>query len=54
MALLQSPIVHGALIALVTAVAVDLHAWKSWGDVAFNFPTASFRWISSAVFGAVA
>lgn len=51
--ILTDPIVSGAVIALLTAFAVDLHAWKSWGDVAFNWKIASFRWVSAAIFGAL-
>jgi len=51
---LHQPAVRGALIALATAALADLHAWKSWGDVAFNFKTASFRWVTGAIFGAAA
>lgn len=52
--LLHQPVVRGALIAFVTAFGVDLHTWKSWGDVAFNWRTASFRWVSATIFGALA
>ena len=54
MLIVHSPIFHGAAIAFVTAFLGDLHAWKSWGDVAFNWKTASFKWVSSTIFGAAA
>lgn len=51
---MHSPLLHGAVIAFVTAFALDLHAWKSWEDCAFQWKTASFRWVSAAIFGALA
>lgn len=53
-AVLTSPIFRGAVIGFLTAAVVDLHAWKSWGDLAFNIKTASFRWVSGIIFGALA
>ena len=52
--ILHNPIFRGAVVALVTAVGVDLHAWKSWEDVSFNWHVASFRWFSALIFGALA
>lgn len=52
--LAASPVISGAVIGFLTAFVVDLHAWKSWGDVAFNWKTASFRWVSGTIFGALA
>lgn len=40
----QHPLFLSAVVALATAVWVDISAWKSWGDVAFNWKKASFNW----------
>jgi hypothetical protein len=52
--ILHSPIFLSACVGFITAAVVDLHAWKSWGDVAFNIKTASFRWVIGTIFGALA
>ncbi len=51
--ILHNAAVRGALVALGAAVWTDWHSWKSWGDIAFNFRTASFRWVTSAIGGAI-
>lgn len=51
---LHLPVVRGALVGFAVAALSDLHAWKSWGDAEFNIKTASFRWMSGAIFGAAA
>lgn len=54
MTFFTNPIVQGALTGFLAAFIVDLEVWKSWGDVAFNFRTASFRWVVGLVSGALA
>ena len=49
--LTANPVLRDALVGFLTAVAVDFHAWKSWQDVAFNWKTASYRWVTGALFG---
>ena len=54
-ALLHSAAARGAITGLVSAAAVDLHAFlkfNSWKDVAaYNWSTASFRWAIGLVSG---
>lgn len=52
-AFFHDPVVQAALSGLLVAALVDIHAWKSWDDVAFNFKTASFRWVIGAIIGAL-
>lgn len=54
MSFLHNPIVASAFLGFIVAAAVDLHAWKSWDDAKFNFKTASYRWVTGAIFGALA
>jgi hypothetical protein len=55
--LLALPAVKGAIAGALAAAVVDFHAfrsWKAWHDVTdYNWSTASFRWFSGAVIGAV-
>ena len=51
-------IISGALAGLVSAVAVDLDAFKKWQSVRefqkFNWKLAAFRWLKGALAGALA
>ena len=51
-------IISGALAGLVSAVAVDLDAFKKWQSVkefqTFNWKLAALRWLKGAVLGALA
>lgn len=46
-------VLRSALAGALGAAVTDIRAWKSWGDVEFNWKTASFRWFQGAFFGAV-
>ncbi len=54
---LHHPIVQGALSGAVSAALIDFNAfraWKSYRDaVAYDWPTAIWRWFQGAVAGAV-
>ena len=57
-AFLASPIIHGAITGLVTAAAVDVHAFRSWQSfhdaAVYSWSTAIFRWCQGAICGAIA
>lgn len=51
----QIPWVHGAVVGLVAAIAVDLREWMAkpgWSDEGFNLALASKRWVVGAITGA--
>jgi hypothetical protein len=54
---MNNPIFRGMLTGLITAAAVDFHAFKTWhtfGDVKqFDWITAIIRWTIGAVTGAL-
>lgn len=49
----QKRLIAGALSGFVAAVLVDIHAWSSAGDVAFDWTKALKRWVAGAVSGAL-
>lgn len=51
--LYNNPIVRAAFAGFIAALVIDLQAWRSWGDVAFNIKTASYHWLSGAISGAI-
>ena len=55
---LQNPIVKGAITGVLSAAAVDLHAltkFTDWSQLRkYQWSTASFRWFTGAVTGAIA
>jgi hypothetical protein len=52
-AFLHSPLSHHALTGFVVAFYTDFQGWKDWGDVEFNWKTASFRWIKGTIIGLI-
>lgn len=48
---------HGTLTGVLSAMAIDYHAfrsWKSWHDAAsYQWSLACWRWVQGAVVGAV-
>lgn len=55
--ILHSSITRGAIAGIVSAAAVDFHAfrsWKSWHDLGtYSWGLAAFRWFQGAVVGAI-
>ena len=53
----HSPLTHGVLTGIISAAAVDYHAfttWKSFSDVkTYSWGTAAWRWIQGGVAGLV-
>lgn len=57
-AVLANPITKATIAGLLSAMAVDFHAfvtWQSWKDAkSYSWGTATFRWFVGAITGAVA
>ena len=54
-AFVTSPIVRGALSGFVTAVAIDIAAFRKWQSYtearAYDWRLAAWRWVQGAVYG---
>lgn len=55
--ILHHPITAGAVSGIVTAAAVDLHAFRSWKSfheaAAYDWQLAAWRWFQGGVTGAI-
>lgn len=57
-ALLQNPIVRGAVSGMGAAAVVDIHAFLGWKKIqdglSYDYGTAVLRWTQGALTGALA